>query len=91
MEATKSRDRMNPVSLKVTKFSNKSLRNFQKIPSYQVSLCLVSVTTTILQGARGRGRGLPCLQLLEKPKTYRRMVRFRLHGFALLASAACRH
>ena len=59
VDATKARDRMNPVSLKVTKFSNKSSRDFQKIPSFSVlSFCdyhctlkrnLVSfVATTVL-------------------------------------------
>ena len=38
--ATKARDRMNPVSSKVTKFSNKSSRDFQKLPSFSaLSFC----------------------------------------------------
>ena len=40
VDATQARDRMNPVSLKVTKFSNKSSRDFQEIPSFSVvSFC----------------------------------------------------
>ena len=45
VDATKARDRMNPLSSKVTKFSNKSSRDFQKIPL--VSLSLAFVTTTV--------------------------------------------
>ena len=38
--ATKARGRMNPVSLKVTKFSNKNSRDFQKMPSFPaLSVC----------------------------------------------------
>ena len=45
MDATKARDRMNAVSLKVKSFfENKSSRDFQKIPSFSV---LASVITTV--------------------------------------------
>ena len=40
MDASNARFRMNPASYKVTKFSDKSLRDFKR---YQVSLCLAFV------------------------------------------------
>ena len=45
VDATKARDRINPVSLKVTKFSHTKVREIFK--RYQVSLCLAFVTSTV--------------------------------------------
>ena len=45
VDATKARDRINPVSLKVTKFSHTKVREIFK--RYQVSLCLAFVATTV--------------------------------------------
>ena len=45
VDATKARDRINPVSLKVTKFSHTKVREIFK--RYQVSLSLAFLTTTV--------------------------------------------